>query len=79
MYLCSLKFFPQLGNKIQHTPNLASVVVKFSHLIWFKRKFYKYCTFNVCCEDNAAINCFILQDKYFTPVTFDGSHASICV
>jgi hypothetical protein len=37
--------------------NLASVAVKmFSHLIYFMKKFYKFCTFNTICKDNAAIN-----------------------
>jgi hypothetical protein len=41
--------------------NLASVVVKmFSHVIYFTKKFYKFCTFNAICKDNAAINCIIL-------------------
>jgi hypothetical protein len=38
--------------------NLASVAVKmFSHLIYFLKKFYKCCTFNAICRDNAATNC----------------------
>jgi hypothetical protein len=35
-----------------------SVAVKmFSHIIYFFNKFYKFCTFNAICKDNAAINC----------------------
>jgi hypothetical protein len=41
--------------------NLASVTVKiFSNLIYFTKKFYKFykfCTFNAICKDNAAIKC----------------------
>jgi hypothetical protein len=56
--------------------NLASVAVKiFSHLIYFKKKFYKFCTFNVLCKDNAAINCITVHHKKrFIPVNFDGSY-----
>jgi hypothetical protein len=38
--------------------NLALVTVKmFPHLIFFTTAFYKFCTFNAICKDNAAINC----------------------
>jgi hypothetical protein len=44
--------------------NLASVAVKvFSHLIYFIKTFYKSCTFNVICKDNAAINCISVRHK----------------
>jgi hypothetical protein len=44
--------------------NLASVAVKmFSHLIYFKKKFYKLCTSDVVYKDNAAINCTTVQHK----------------
>jgi hypothetical protein len=37
--------------------NLTSVAVKmFSHVVYFIKTFYKFCTFNVICKDNAAIN-----------------------
>jgi hypothetical protein len=53
--------------------NLASVAVKmFSHLIYFVKKFYKFCTFNAICKNNAAISCFI-------SVNFDGSYYAIKV
>jgi hypothetical protein len=33
--------------------NLASVAMKmFSHLIYFIKKFYTFCTFNMICKDN---------------------------
>jgi hypothetical protein len=41
--------------------NLASVAMMiFSHSIYFIKKFYKFCSFNVICEDNVAINCIAL-------------------
>jgi hypothetical protein len=44
--------------------NLASVAVKmFSHLIYFVKKFYKFCTLNAICKNNAAINCITAQQK----------------
>jgi hypothetical protein len=44
--------------------NVASVTMKiFSHLIYFIKTFYKYCTFNAICKDNAAINCITVQHK----------------
>jgi hypothetical protein len=44
--------------------NLASVAVKmFSHIIYSRKKFYKFFTFNSICKDNAAINCIIFQHK----------------
>jgi hypothetical protein len=59
--------------------NLASVAVKmFSHLIYFFQTFYKFCTFNVICKDNAAMNCITVQHtqkKSSIPVNFDGSYA----
>jgi hypothetical protein len=37
--------------------NLVSVAVKmFSHLTYFKNKFYKFCTINAICKDDATIN-----------------------
>jgi hypothetical protein len=44
--------------------NMASVAMKmFSHVIYFITTLYKFCTFNAICEDNAAINCIIVQHK----------------
>jgi hypothetical protein len=44
--------------------NLASVAVKmFSLLIYFIKKFYKFCTFNMICKGNTAINCRTVQHK----------------
>jgi hypothetical protein len=34
-----------------------------SHLIYFIKTFYKFCTFNAISKDNAAINCIIVQHK----------------
>jgi hypothetical protein len=54
--------------------NLASVAVKmFSHLIYFIKKFYKFCTFNIFHKDNAAINCITVQHKNVSfPSTLTG-------
>jgi hypothetical protein len=42
--------------------NLASVAVKmFSHLIYFSKKFDKFCNFNAICKDIASINYITLQ------------------
>jgi hypothetical protein len=38
-------------------------VKMFSHLIYFVLKFYKFCTFDAICKDNAAINCITVQHK----------------
>jgi hypothetical protein len=44
--------------------NLVSFAVKiFPHLIYFIKKFYKFCTFNAICKDNAAINFFCSTQK----------------
>jgi hypothetical protein len=44
--------------------NLASVAVKmFSHLIYFAKNCYKFCTFNAICEDNFKINFITVQHK----------------
>jgi hypothetical protein len=44
--------------------NLASVTVKmFSHSIQFIKIFYKFCTFNAICKDNAVINFITVQHK----------------
>jgi hypothetical protein len=44
--------------------NLTSVAVKmFSHLIYFVKKFYKFCTFNAISIDNAAKNGINVQQK----------------
>jgi hypothetical protein len=44
--------------------NLASVAVKmFTHKCYFIKRFYKYCTFNAICRDNAEINCITVQRK----------------
>jgi hypothetical protein len=46
--------------------NLASVAMKmFTHFICFIKKFYKFCTFNAICNDNAEINCLNVQHKEF--------------
>jgi hypothetical protein len=59
--------------------NLASVAVKmFSLLIYFIRTFYKFCTFNAICKDNAAINCITLQhNKGSFPSTLTGRTALV--
>jgi hypothetical protein len=42
--------------------NLALVAVKmFSHLIYLKKKFYKFCTFKTISKDKAATNLIIPQ------------------
>jgi hypothetical protein len=38
----------------------------FSHLIYFIKKCYKFCTFNVTCKDNAALNYIAVQHKAFS-------------
>jgi hypothetical protein len=44
--------------------NLASVAVKmFSNLIYFKKEFYQFCTFNAIFKDNDAIDCITIQHK----------------
>lgn len=44
--------------------NMAPVTVKmFSYLIYFIKKLYKCCSFNVICTDNVAINCNTTQHK----------------
>jgi hypothetical protein len=44
--------------------NLASVAVKmFSHLIYFIKKFDKFCTLNAVCRDNSAINCITVRHR----------------
>jgi hypothetical protein len=44
--------------------NMASVALKvFSRLCCFKKKFYKCCTSNVNCRDNAGINCITVQHE----------------
>jgi hypothetical protein len=44
--------------------NLAAVAVKmYSYLIYFVQKFYKFCTFNAICKNNAAKNCVTVQHK----------------
>jgi hypothetical protein len=46
--------------------NLASVAVKMSlHLIYFTKTFYKFCTSNAICKDNAAINCITFNTSKF--------------
>jgi hypothetical protein len=44
--------------------------------IHFIKKFYKFCTFNTICKDDAAINCITVQHKKkrFIPVKFDRSY-----
>jgi hypothetical protein len=44
--------------------NLASVAVKmFSHSIYLREKFHKFCPFSAICKDNAAIDCTAVQYK----------------
>jgi hypothetical protein len=55
--------------------NLASVAVKmFSHLNFFIKKFYKLCTFNAICKDNAAINCITVQHKNISHLSTSKGH-----
>jgi hypothetical protein len=55
--------------------NLASAAVKvFPHLICFIKTFYEFCTFNVLCKVNAAVNYITVQKKI--PVTLMGHTAS---
>jgi hypothetical protein len=53
--------------KINILITYASVAVKISHLIYFMKKFYKCCTFNAICKDNAAINCHCWTQKRLVP------------
>jgi hypothetical protein len=47
-----------------HFAGIWLVAVKmFSHLIHFKKSFYKFCTFNAVCKDKAAINYITIQHK----------------
>jgi hypothetical protein len=56
--------------------NLASVTMKmFSHLIHFIKKFYKFCTFNTICKDNAAINYITVSTL---PSTLMGHMLGLC-
>jgi hypothetical protein len=59
--------------------NLASVDVKmFPHLIPLIKTLFKFCTFNVVCKDNAAVNYINVQHKKrYIPVNFNGSHYAI--
>jgi hypothetical protein len=44
--------------------NLDSVAVKkFLHLIYFINRFYKCCTFNAICKDNASRGCITVQHR----------------
>jgi hypothetical protein len=44
--------------------NLALFAVRIClHFIYFIKKFYKFYTLNVICEDNAAINCITFQHQ----------------
>jgi hypothetical protein len=45
--------------------NQASVTNIFSHLIYFIKKFNKFCTFNVIYKDTLPINCVTAQYKKF--------------
>jgi hypothetical protein len=36
---------------------------KLTYLIYFIKLFYKFCTFNVICNDNSAINCITVHHK----------------
>jgi hypothetical protein len=61
--------------------NLVSVTMKmFSYLIYFIKKFYKFCTFNVICKDNVAINYIIVQHKKNSfPSTLMGHTMLVCL
>jgi hypothetical protein len=54
--------------------NLASVAMKmFSHLTYFIKKFYKFCTFNAICKYNVATNRITIQHKKGSfPLTLTG-------
>jgi hypothetical protein len=53
--------------------NLASVTVKFSHLILFIKTFYKCCTSNKISKNNAATDCITVEQKTGSfPSTFTG-------
>jgi hypothetical protein len=63
-----------MENVVGFGVNLASGVVKmFAHLIYFINKFYKFCTFNAICKNNAALNCVVIQHKKFIAVNSNGS------
>jgi hypothetical protein len=36
---------------------------KLTYLIHYIKPFYKFCTFNVICNDNSAINCITVHHK----------------
>jgi hypothetical protein len=54
--------------------NLALVAMKmFPHVIYFIKKFHKFCTLNVICMDNTSVNCITLQhEKGLFPLTLTG-------
>jgi hypothetical protein len=56
---------------------MTSVAVKmFSYLIYFTKKFHKFCIFNSIFKDTGAINHITLQHKRFIAVDFDGSFSA---
>jgi hypothetical protein len=59
--------------------NLSSFAVKmFLNLVYFKKKCYKFCTFNAICKDNVGLNCFSVQHKkMFAPINVNGSYAKL--
>jgi hypothetical protein len=59
--------------------NLASVTTKmFSHLIYSIKTFYKFCTANVICKENAAINYNTVQHRKSSfPLTLTGHTATV--
>jgi hypothetical protein len=60
--------------------NLDRVAVKmFSDIIYFTKKFYKFCTLSAICKDNAAINCIAVQHKNGSfPSTLTGHTMLVC-
>jgi hypothetical protein len=55
--------------------SMASVAVKlFSCVIYFKKKFYKYCTFNEIFQDNVANILYYCSTQKFIPINFHGPH-----
>jgi len=58
--------------------NFVSVALKVSsYLIHYVKKFYKLCTFNAICKDDAAINCITVHHETFSfPSNFNGSYCA---
>jgi hypothetical protein len=56
--------------------NLSSIAVNmFSHLIYFIKKFSKFCTFSAICKGNVAIIVLLFGTESFILVNFDGSYS----